>query len=69
MLRAGHGIADTCEVDIRSAVDPHRLDLLLVPVPDRDLRHLGDVGDLALGLLLVAQQRGSVDGGRRVAGR
>ena len=39
-----------------SAVDAHRLDLLLVAVADGDLGHLGDVGDLALGLLLVTEQ-------------
>src|SRR3970040_2387978 len=34
---------------------------LLVPVPDRDLRHARDLGDLALRPPLVAQDRGDVD--------
>jgi len=49
-------------------VDPHRFDLLLIPVADGDLGDLRDVGDLALGLLLVTQKRCRVDGGGGVPG-
>ena len=52
------------ESPIAALAESHRFDLLLIPVADGDLGDLRDVGDLALGLLLVTEERGGVDGGR-----